>query len=258
MKRAFVATMTALLLAAGGAQAQQQKPTSVPPPPQPDRALIEQRRQETVQRMDHLMVLIRKLNETMDREKSHPALREIGRNMEQVCEGIGLMQRRLGVAETTPIVADVPARVRAMDRVQERLRVMSRELEETQQVLRNVVRMEDRRGEASSVEERSQLGDRQRDLAEHVVRVALRLRALEEWSATPGAPHGAHDAVADMTQLHERLRVMVESFGQACRDKDLPRDRDRLHELDRLHDRLHVMLREVEEMTEVLPRGYTE
>lgn len=255
MRHSLAMVAVALFLLAPAAQSQTAGAADRTPPA-PDPMVLKQRRQETVQQTDDLMLRIRKLNEAMEQQKASEALRAVGRGMQETCARLGQLQRRMAVHESKLEGDANRVRQGAVDRVQERLRVMARELEEAQQTVRYLSTMKQRQCDPLPADEAEQVRTRNQELAEHVVRINERVRTLQEWAAGKDAPSNAREAVRDVGQLHEQLRLMAESCDNMRNDTGLQGDRERLREMDRLHDRLHVMLRELEETTESLPQAF--
>lgn len=255
MKSSLATIAAALVLLAPSAMGQ---PGGAPrrTPPTPDRMVLQQRRQETIQETNELMNRMRKTNEAMQAKKAPEPYRRIGSQMQEACATLGDLQRLMNVHESKLDGDAKPGRLQAVDRVQERLRVTAREMEEAQQTLRYLSMMEERKCDPLPADEAEQVRARNQELAEHVVRVNERLRSLSEWGEATDAPVGAREAVRNMTKLQERLRTMAESCDNVRNDPTVNGDRERLREMDRLHDRLHVMLREQEEAAESLPQAF--
>jgi hypothetical protein len=251
-----LATIAAALLFLAPPAMGQQGGAPTQTPPTPDRMVIQQRRQETIQQTNDLKVLIQKTNEAMDRQKSPEAYRSLGAQMQSACASLGDLQRLMGVHESKLEADAKPGRLEAIDRVEERVRVMAREMEEAQQTLRYLSTMKERKCDPLPADEAEQVRVRNQELAEHVVRVNERLRALKDWSEAKDAPVNSREAVRIMAQIQDHLRTMAESCDNMRNDPALNGDRERLREMDRLHDRLHVMLRELEEATESLPMSF--
>ncbi|MGE5175465.1 MAG: hypothetical protein ACM3JJ_03745 [Hyphomicrobiales bacterium] len=226
------------------------------PPPTPDRMVLQQRRQETVQSLQELTNQVRKMNEAMQRDKVPQSYQRMGAQMQEACARLGDVQRLMAVHESK-LEGDVkPGRLEAIDRVEERFRVMAREMEEAQHTLRYLATMKERKCDPLPADEAEMVRARNQELAEHVVRVNERLRSLGEWSDATDAPVNARETVRTMAQLQERLRTMAEACDNMRNDSTLNGDRERLREMDRLHDRLHVTLREMEESAEALPQAF--
>lgn len=255
MKISLATFAAALLLLAPSVQSQPgEAPKSTPPTP--DRMVLQQRRQETIQQTKELMMRIQKMNEAMDNQKAPGVYRAMGAELQKACGTLGDLQRLMGIHESK-LEGDVkPGRLDAVDRVEERLRVSAREMEEAQQSLRYLSLMKERKCDPLPADEADQVRARNQELAEHVVRVNERLRSLKEWGESKDPPATSREAIRSMLQLQESLRAMAESSDNMRNDPALNGDRERLREMDRLHDRLHVMLRELEEASEALPRAF--
>ena len=213
--------------------------------------------QEMSAQMTRLQSQIQQLNQRLLPMKVHAGFKDLGANMALVCDHLREMeQHRLRLAED-PAFRDEGERLRAMERIENRLQVMNREMAEAHDALQALVVMPERPGSPPDAAEQMIRAQRQREVEQAMKRSGDRLQALDTWAKGDKVSAAAKDMTKDLLQLQNRLRQWNQTCDKISEDPAMEPDRDRLREVDRIRDRVQVMFREVEETSDALEAAAT-
>lgn len=220
-------------------------------------AAREARMQEMNARVMRLQQQVTQLNHRLLPMKMHEGFKNLGTGMAQACDRLQEMeQHRLRLAED-PALAGDGGRTRAMRRLEDRLQVMNREMEEAHDALQGLVAMPERPGAPPDAAEQMIRAQRQQEMEQVMTRTNERLRAAEAWSKGDKVSPAARELTKSLALMRDTLRKMNETCNAIAEDPVMEPDRDRLRQVDRIRDRLQVMTREIEEAADALEGAAT-
>ncbi|HET9952235.1 MAG TPA: hypothetical protein VFS09_10620 [Candidatus Eisenbacteria bacterium] len=253
MKRIIAAGLVIAVAAAGSVSSAQ------PGGPGGQGAAMQSMRQAQMQdmsaRMMRLQTQLQQLNQRMMTMQVHQSFKDLGAGMGQMCTGLQQMERHMQQLREDPAFAQKQERVGSMQRLEDRARVMSREMEEAHEGLDRLVAMPARPGPPPDADEQLVRAQHQQEIEQDQKRADERLKALESWSKGDGILIPARDLTKDLLQLRDRVRLLSRDCDRLSEDPQIELDRDRLREIDRVRDRLRVILREIEESANTLQSG---
>lgn len=253
MKR-FVSAAAALLLAASVSHAQSGGGALPDPAMQ---AARDARMQEMAARMMRLQSQVQQLNQRIAPMATLQGYKDLALGLGIACERLRDMERHASELREQAGPAAAPAHTRALDRLQDRLQVMNREMDETHDGLQRLIAMAERPGAPVDAAEQMRRAQHQQEMEQVQARVQARTRALEAWSKGGQVPAAAKDLVKDLVGLRDRIRMMNQTCDKLVEDPQVELDRDRTREIERLRDRFRVVLRELEESSDALESGVT-
>lgn len=141
MRRAILFFSALLLGAATGAVAQKPGPPGAPSAQYPQHVQRQmERQQDMMRRMDQLMVQLRETNEWMAQYQAQEQYREFGREMERSGEQLVMMAHHLDRVRQDPELQRDRERLEYVDRLQDRLCDMRRDLERAHEELQSLIR----------------------------------------------------------------------------------------------------------------------
>lgn len=245
----FISAAVALLLAASVGHAQGASPD---PAMQVAR---EGRMQEMAARMMRLQAQVQVLNQRLAGMKTDQGFKDLGFGLGIACDRLRDMEQHASELRDQAAPGAAADRVRALDRLQDRLQVMNREMDETHDGLQRLIVMEQRPGAPVDAAEQMRRAQHQQEMEQVQARVQERLRALEVWSKGGEVPVPAKEFAKDLLMLRDRLRLMNQTCDKLVEDPQMELDRDRTREIERLRDRFRVVLRELEESSDALETG---
>ena len=256
MKRAFFAAVMLLvaLTVASIALAETASPAGAGVAIQATR---DARMQEMTARMARLQSQLQQLNLRLVPMQVPQGYKELGTGLGIACDKLREADRHLQQLRDDPAFATRPDRNLVAERLQDRLYVMNRELEESHATLQRLVAMPVRPGSPLDAAEQMIRAQHQQEVEQVQKRVDERLKALDAWSKGDGVVVPAKDLVRDAMLIRDRMRQLTQSCDKLAEDSQIELDRDRVREIDRVRDRVQVMLREVEELADALERGVT-
>jgi len=94
--------------------------------------------QETMQHMERVMAGVRQNNQWMEQNRIQEGFRRMGQELEGAGERLQLMVRAMERLCEDPQVQRDRERLREMDRLQERVQLLIREMDQTRETLGNV------------------------------------------------------------------------------------------------------------------------
>lgn len=115
-----------------------QQPARPQQPAQGEQMTRMQRMQETMTRMDRLMVQIRDMNQWMTGQHACDACLQMGKDMEQAGTQLRTMLQRTQQLSKDPHIQGDQTRLRELDRLHQRLRDMVQQMEQARESLRKV------------------------------------------------------------------------------------------------------------------------
>ena len=255
MTRAFFAAALVLALtAASVAPAVAASPAGAGAATQATR---DARMQELSAQMMRLQSQLQQLNLRLAPMQVPPGYKELGTGLGIACDKLRDADRHIQALRDDPAFGARPDRNVVIERLQDRLLVMDRELEEAHATLQRLVAMPVRPGSPLDAAEQMIRAQHQQEIEQVQKRVDERLKALDAWSKGDGVVLPAKDLVKDATVLRDRMRQLSQSCEKLATDEQIELDRDRVREIHRVRDRVQVMLREIEEMADALERGVT-
>lgn len=211
--------------------------------------------QDMSARMIRLQSQLQQLNQRMLTMQVHQSLKDLGAGSGQLCTGLQQMERHMQQLREDPAFAQKQDRVRSMERLEDRARVMNREMEEVHEGLQRLVAMPARPGPPPDAAEQMIRAQHQQEVEQAQKRTDERLKSLESWSKGDGILIPARDLTKDLLQVRDRVRLLTRDCDRLSEDPQIELDRDRMREIDRVRDRLRVILREVEESADTLESG---
>jgi len=217
----------------------------------------EARVQEMAARMMRLQSQVQQLNQRMVQMPTPQGFKDLGIGLGLSCERLREMERHTAELREQAGAGTVPERIRALDRLEDRLQVMNREMDEAHAGLQRLVAMPQRPGPPVDAAEQMIRAQHQQEMEQVQTRVQERLRAMEEWSKGDQVPAPAKEYAKDMLMLRDRLRLMNQTCDKLVEDPQMELDRDRTREIERLRDRFRVVLRELEEASDALETAVT-
>jgi hypothetical protein len=256
MKRAFFAAAISIvaLTAASLTPAETASPSGAGAATQ---AARDARMQEMSAQMIRLQSQLQQLNLRLVPMQVPQGFKDLGTGLGIACDRIRDADRHVQALRDDPAFAARPDRNLVVERLQDRLLVMNRELDEAHATLQRLVAMPVRPGSPLDAAEQMIRAQHQQEVEQVQKRVDERLKALDAWSKGDGVLLPAKDLVKDATAMRDRMRQLAQSCDKLCNDEQIELDRDRVREIDRVRDRVQVMLREIEEMADALERGVT-
>lgn len=245
MRRVFAAAVLIAFAVAGSVSSAQ------PGDPGGQGAAMQSMRQAQMQdmsaRMMRLQSQLQQLNQRMLTMQVHPGFKDLGAGMGQMSAGLQTMEKHMQQLREDPAFAQKQDRARSMERLEDRARVMTREMEEAHEGLQRLVAMPARPGPPPDAAEQMIRAQHQQEIEQDQKRADERLKALESWSKGDGILIPARDLTKDLLQIRDRARLLSRDCEKLSEDPQMELDRDRVREIDRVRDRLRVILREVEE-----------
>lgn len=220
-------------------------------------ATREARMQEMSARMARLQSQLQQLNVRLVPMQVPQGYKELGTGLGIACDKLREADRHVQLLRDDPAFASRPDRNLVVERLQDRLYVMNRELEESHETLQRLVVMPVRPGSPLDAAEQMLRAQRQQEVEQVQKRVDERLKGLVAWSNSDGVAAPAKDLVKDAMVIRDRMRQLTQSCDKLTDDAQIELDRDRVREIDRVRGRVQVMLREVEEMADALEHGVT-
>lgn len=215
------------------------------------------RMQEMAARMMRLQSQVQQLNQRLAPMQTLQGFKDIGIGLGISCERLRDMERHAAQLREQAGDGTAVERTRAIDRLQDRLQVMNRELDEAHDGLQRLIAMPQRPGSPVDAAEQMIRAQHQQEMEQVQARVQERLRAIDEWAKGDQVPAPAKEFAKDQTTLRDRLRLMNQSCDKLVEDSQMELDRDRTREIERLRDRFRVMLRELEESSDALETAVT-
>jgi hypothetical protein len=97
-----------------------------------------QRMQHMTQQMERVMTTVRETNRWMEQNRVQDGFLKMGRELEGAGERLRQMLREMDRVCQEPGMQRQQDRLREMDRLQERLQLLVREMDQTRETLRNV------------------------------------------------------------------------------------------------------------------------
>ncbi|HEU4724591.1 MAG TPA: hypothetical protein VFU59_04740 [Candidatus Eisenbacteria bacterium] len=253
MKR-FVSAAAALLLAAAVSHAE----TGTAAAPDPAmQAARDARMQEMAARMMRMQAQVQQLNQRIAAMPVPQGYKDLAIGLGIACERLREMERHSSELRDQAGAAAAGIQARAIDRLQDRLQVMNREMDETHEGLQRLIVMEARPGAPVDAAEQMRRAQHQQEMEQVMTRVQERIKALDAWSKGGQVPAAAKEFVKDLTLLRDRLRMMNQTCDKLVEDPQVELDRDRTREIERLRDRFRVVFRELEESSDALESGVT-
>ncbi|MEK7347659.1 MAG: hypothetical protein AABZ94_02185 [Candidatus Eisenbacteria bacterium] len=213
--------------------------------------------QEMAARMMRMQSQVQQLNQRLAPMQTLQGFKDLGIGLGISCERLREMERHGAELREQAGAGAATERVRALDRLQDRLQVMNREMDEAHGGLQRLVAMPQRPGSPVDAAEQMIRAQHQQEMEQVLTRVQERLRALEEWSKGDQVPVPAKEFGKDLVMLRDRLRLMNQTCDKLVEDPQMELDRDRTREIERLRDRLRVVLRELEESSDALETAVT-
>lgn len=220
-------------------------------------AARQSRMQEMAARMMRLQSQVQQLNQRLAPMQTLQGFKDIGIGLGISCERLREMERHAAQLREQAGAGAAVERTRAIDRLQDRLQVMNRELDEAHGGLQRLIAMPQRPGSPVDAAEQMIRAQHQQEMEQVQARVQERLRAVDEWAKGDQIPTPAKEFAKDLTMLRDRLRLMNQSCDKLVEDSQMELDRDRTREIERLRDRFRVMLRELEESGDALETAVT-
>ncbi|HEU4333104.1 MAG TPA: hypothetical protein VFT32_01295 [Candidatus Eisenbacteria bacterium] len=251
MKRLWIAAAIALM-AASSATAQPASPGTAA-----QQVIRQARMQEMNAQMARVQNQLMQLNQRLLPMPVHQGFKDLGGNMAQVWERLRVMETHREQLQAEPVIAGDCERLRAMERVQDRLRVMNREMTEAFDALSVVVAMPARPGSPPDAAEQMVRAQRQQETEQVINRTNERLKALDAWSKEDRVLAPAKELTKDVLLLRDRLTQMKKACDRIAEDPAMEPDRDRLREVNHVRHRLEAMFRETEEFCEALESAVT-
>jgi hypothetical protein len=93
---------------------------------------------------------------------------------------------------------------------------------------------------------------RMQETMRHMERVMSAVRQNNRWMDQNHVQNGFRRMGRELEGAGERLQVMLHEMERLCEGSEMRGDRDRLRQMDRLQERLHVLIREMDETRETL------
>lgn len=215
------------------------------------------RMQEMAARMMRMQSQVQQLNQRLATMQTHQGFKDLGVGLGLACDRLREMERHTAQLREQAGQSAAQERIRAMDRLQDRLQVMNREMDEAHDGLQRLVAMEQRPGSPVDAAEQMRRAQHQQEMEQVQTRVQERLRAMEAWSKGDQIPAPAKEFSKDLLTLRDRLNLMNKTCDKLVEDPQMELDRDRTREIERLRDRLRVVLRELEESSDALETAVT-
>ena len=256
MRRAFFAAALSILAltAASIAPAEPAAPSGAGAAVQ---AARDARMQEMSAQLIRTQSQLQQLNLRMAPMQVPQGFKDLGTGLGIACDRLRDADRHVQALRDDPVFAVRPDRNVVVERLQDRLLVMNRELEEAHATLQRLVAMPVRPGSPLDAAEQMIRAQHQQEVEQVQKRVDERLKALDAWSKGDGVVLPAKDLVKDAIAMRDRMRLLAQSCDKLSNDEQIELDRDRVREIDRVRDRVQVTLREIEEMADALQRGVT-
>ena len=256
MRRAFFAAALSILAltAASIAPGEPAAPSGAGAAAQ---AARDARMQEMSAQMIRTQSQLQQLNLRMAPMQVPQGFKDLGTGLGIACDRLRDADRHVQALRDDPVFAVRPDRNVVVERLQDRLLVMNRELEEAHATLQRLVAMPVRPGSPLDAAEQMIRAQHQQEVEQVQKRVDERLKALDAWSKGDGVVLPAKDLVKDAIAMRDRMRLLAQSCDKLSNDEQIELDRDRVREIDRVRDRVQVTLREIEEMADALQRGVT-
>lgn len=251
MKRLWIAAALALM-AASPSWAQPAAPGT-----HAQQVIREARMQEMNAQRMRLQLQITQMNQRLLPMPVHQGFKDLGSQLSLVCERLQNMETHRAALQAEPVIAGDCERLRAMERVQDRLRVMNREMAEAFDALNVVVGMPARPGSPPDAAEQMVRAQRQQETQQVIDRTNERLKALDLWSKEDRVMAPAKELTKDLLLLRDRLIQMKKACDKLAEDPAMEPDRDRLREVNHVRHRLEAMFRETEEFCEALESAVT-
>jgi hypothetical protein len=254
MKRAFFPAAAALLALVVATNVQAE-PTSPGEAGTGLRAARESRMQGMSARMTILQSQLQQLNQRMIPMPVAQGFKDLGAGLGLTIDRLRDADRHVQALRDDPTFASRPMCDRTVDRIQDRLYVMTREIDEAHATLQRLVAMPVRPGSPLDAAEQMIRAQHQQEVDQVLQNTVERLKSLEAWSKGDGVAAPAKDLVRDALQLRDRMRQLGQTCDKLAEDSQIELDRDRVREIDRVRDRVQVMLREIQEMADALEEG---
>jgi uncharacterized protein with von Willebrand factor type A (vWA) domain len=206
--------------------------------------------QERIAGMDRAASQVHGLSDWMRQTQARAELRDVGQILDQSCAQLGGMARRMTVlADSREFKSDRSAQ-REIDRFQDRMAAMAREMEEAGGALRLMSEREGKTGDPCSQAEQAEIGAEQRGLERRVEDLKRHVNDLNSWIVTKQTRAEFQETSRDMVQLRERLESLLQAMiGLRQEGRS---DAVWIRAMDRFLNRLDVMTRESMEAHESL------
>ena len=215
MKRVFAAAVLIAFAVAGSVSSAQ------PGGPGGQGAAMQSMRQAQMQdmsaRMMRLQSQLQQLNQRMVSMQVHQGFKDLGAGMGQVCTGLQTMEKHMQQLREDPAFVQKQDRVRSMERLEDRARVMNREMEEAHEGLQRLVGMPARPGAPPDAAEQMIRAQHQQEIEQDQTRTDERLqgaRVVVEGRRDPDPGARSHEGSApDPRPRPSSLARLREALG---------------------------------------------